>query len=268
MLAEIPRRIWFHWRQGRTTMPPVVSGCLNSWIATNPGWEVVFLDGQNVWDYLDRRRLPVDALLATSSQVYANAVRARLLCDQGGVWADATTWCRMPLSEWLIGMPGEFFAFASPGPDRMIANWFMASAKGGYLAEALARGYIGLFERLGPLHMLPHSTTAEMMSQADNTDVFFDPGLLTTRGYPYFLFHYLFAYLYRRDPRFREQWDATPKVSAHACHAAQLLDLSAAADDEARQRLRTADPPMHKLIWSIDPILPGSLLHDIVAGDV
>jgi hypothetical protein len=247
-------------------MPPVVRACLESWAVTNPDWEVVFLDEHTIWHHLDRRTLPVDALLATSPQVYANAIRVRLLSDYGGVWADATTWCRRPLSEWLTAMPGEFFAFASPGPDRMMANWFMASAAGGYLARTLADAYLGVFERLGPLTVLPNATAAEILAVSRNTDVFLESTLLATRGYPYFLFHYLFAFLYRRDARFREAWDETPTLPAGACHAAQALDLTAAADDAAREALRAANPPLHKLIWRIDPIPPGSLLHDIVSG--
>lgn len=268
MLADLPRRVWFHWRQGRSGMPPVARACLSSWVAANPDWDVVFLDHESIWEHLDRRTLPVDALLATSPQVYANAIRIRLLSDHGGVWADATTWCRRPLSDWLVDLPGQFFAFASPGPDRMIANWFMASAKGGYLAQALAGAYVGVFDRLGPLTLLPEAAAARILEGSQNTDVFLEPGLLTSRGYPYFLFHYVFAYLYRRDAHFRDAWDAAACVPAHACHAAQAHDLSAPADEATRGALRAANPPLHKLTWHIDPIRPGSLLHDIVAGEV
>lgn len=249
-------------------MPPVVAACLASWIDSNPDWDVVVLDGHNVWDYLDRGSLPVDALLETSPQVYANAIRIRLLSDHGGVWADATTWCRRGLSEWLCDLAGDFFAFASPGPDRMIANWFMASANEGYLAERMATEYIGLFDRLGPLKVLPHPMTDAMMADAQTTDVFLDPGLLTSRGYPYFLFHYLFAFLYRRDARFRDEWDQAAKIAAAPCHAAQVLDLRRPADDADRHRLRAVNPPMHKLTWRIDPVPSGSLLGDIVNGSV
>ncbi|HQZ37746.1 MAG TPA: capsular polysaccharide synthesis protein [Vicinamibacterales bacterium] len=268
MLADIPRRVWFHWWQGRREMPPVVGECLKSWTSMNPDWDLVFLDAHSVWEHLDRTAIPTDALLRTSPQVYANAIRLQVLARHGGVWADATTWCRRPLSAWLTDMPGEFFAFASPGPDRMMANWFMASLNSGYLAATLAKEYVGLFERLGPLTALPASTTAEILASTETTDVFLDDQLLVTRGYAYFLFHYLFASLYRRDSRFRDAWDATAKVTAHACHAAQFMDLLAPADDAARQVLRAADPPMHKLTWRMGQIPPGSLLHDIVTGVV
>ncbi len=267
MLADIPRVVWFHWMQGRAKMPPVVPECLKSWIDKNPDWNVVFLDSDNVWEYLDRDAIPVDTLVKTSPQVYANAIRFSLLGRHGGVWADATTWCRRPLSEWLTAMPGEFFAFASPGADRMLSTWFLASEKGAYLVRTMASEYLDIFNRLGPLTVFPDSMVSDILNQAENTDVFFEPLLLATlRGYPYFLCHYLFAFLYRRDAQFKQAWDATRKISAQPCHAAQSMDLLAGADDVARRDVRAANPHMHKLTWRIDRIEPGSLVHAIVTG--
>jgi len=269
MLADVPRRVWFHWMQGRSEMPPVVRECLASWIRRNPDWEVVFLDRESVWTYLDRDTIPVDALVNTSPQVYANAIRFRLLSQHGGVWADATTWCVTPLSEWLTRQPGEFFAFASPGPDRMLSTWFLASEKDGYVVRAMGEQYVRLFEKFGPLTVLPDSTVSEMLSRAANTDVFFAPQLLATeRRYPYFLCHYLFAFLYRRDERFKRIWDATSKVGADPSHAAQSIGLVAPADAAATRAVRAANPRIHKLNWRIDPIEPGMLLHAIVTGAV
>ena len=267
MLADIPRRVWILWMQGRSSMPPVVRECVASWIRKNPDWEVVFLDRENVWTYLDRDTIPVDALAKTSPQVFANAIRFQLLRRHGGVWADATTWCLTPLSEWLTRQPGEFFAFASPGPDRMLSTWFLASEKDGYLARTMATEYTSIFERLGPLSLLPDSTVRDMLSRAADTDVFFEGQLLSgERRYPYFLCHYLFAFLYRRDERFKRIWDATSRPSADPSHAAQVLGLLAPADAAAKQALRAANPRMHKLNWRIDPIEPGTLLHAIVTS--
>lgn len=269
MLTDTPRVVWFHWMQGRAEMPPVVVECLASWTKMNPHWEVVFVDGNNVWNYLDRDAIPVDNLLKTSPQVYANAIRLSLLDTHGGVWVDATTWCRTPLSQWVTTMPGEFFAFSSPGPDRMMSNWFMASERGAYLVKAMANHYHGIFRRFGPLTLLSDSTVREIFEYAENTDVFVEPVLAgKLRGYPQFLFHYLFAFLYRRDDQFKQAWDAAGKISADASHAAQWLNLLAPADHVTRQRLRSANPHVHKLVWRIDRIEPGTVLHDIVTGSI
>lgn len=269
MLAETPRVVWFHWMQGRAEVPPVVRECLASWAKMNPQWEVAFVDGSNVWNYLDRDAIPVDNLLKTSPQVYANAIRLSLLNTYGGVWVDATTWCRTPLSQWVTAMPGEFFAFSSPGPDRMIANWFLASERGAYLVKAMADEYLGIFRRSGPLTLLPDAAVREIREHAENTDVFVEPLLKgDLRSYPYFLFHYLFAFLYRRDVRFAQAWDAAGRISADASHAAQCLDLQAPASEVTRQRLRAANPHVHKLVWRIDRIEPGTVLHDIVTASI
>ena len=250
-------------------MPPVVRECLQSWIRQNPDWDVVFVDSRNVWDYLDRGAIPVARLMATSPQVYANAIRLCLLDAHGGVWADATTFCRTPLSEWLTPPPGGFFAFSAPGADRMLSNWFIASTKGHYLIQVMTREYIGILERVGPLTVFSHAMVDDILARAETTDVFFDPLLLDTlHGYPYFLFHYLFARLYRSDEKFKQAWDATRKISAHPSHAAQSLDLRAPTDGAARETLRAANPLVHKLDWRIGGIEPGALLCDILTGVV
>jgi hypothetical protein len=268
-LAGIPRVVWFHWMQGQAALPPVARECLSSWTRMNPDWEVRFVDGHNAWKYLDRAAIPVDALLKTSPQVYSNAIRLSLLNDHGGVWVDATTWCRTPLSEWVTAMPGELFAFSSPGTDRMLSNWFIASRQSGYIVKTMTQAYLGIFQRLGPLTKLPEETVREALERAESTDAFVEPLLSGThRAYPYFLFHYLFAFLYRRDDRFKKAWDEAGRIRADASHAAQRLDLLAPADDVTRQQLRAASPHVHKLVWQIERIEPGSVLNDIVTGSI
>ena len=140
------------------------------------------------WNYLERDAVPVDELLKTSPQVYANGVRLSLLDTHGGVWADATTWCRTPLSEWVTPMPAEFFAFSLSGPDRMMANWFLASEAGTHVVKALASEYLGIFRRLGPLTLLSHSAVQDALAHAENTDVLVEPLMMgRRRDYPYFL---------------------------------------------------------------------------------
>lgn len=268
-LADMPRRIWFHWMQGRENLPLIPRACLESWQKMNPDWEVVFLDANNIWDYLNQSKIPAEKLKATSPQVYANAIRINLLRKHGGVWVDATTWCRKPLSDWLTGMPGDFFAFASPGSDRMMANWFMASASGAYLARKMAREYLNIFNKLGPLKLFPGPMVDEILKRAKTTDVFFEPLLIQKlRGYPYYLFHYLFAYLYRRDEAFKEAWGQVKKIPAAPCLAPGFMKLREPADEAAKETLRNADAPMYKLSWRIKEIPPGSLLEDILANRI
>jgi len=267
MLTAGPRVVWFHWMQGRAAMPPVPAACLASWERRNPDWEVVFVDGDSVWQYLDRAAMPVDALLQTSPQVYANAVRLKLLATHGGLWADATTWCVTPLSDWLTGMPGGFFAFAAPAPDRLLSNWFLAAERNSYLVATLAEAYIGVFRRFGPLTLMPEATVDQALAGASSTDVLVEPVLNgDCREYPYYFFHYLFAHLCRRDDRFRSIWEGSGRLSADASHDAQRLDLTGPADASIRQRLDAIQAHVHKLVWKIDPIPPGSVLDAIVTG--
>ena len=49
-----------------------------------------------------------------------------LLKKYGGIWVDATTFCTTPLNSWILKQK-TFFAFSSPGKDRMISSWFMTN---------------------------------------------------------------------------------------------------------------------------------------------
>ena len=268
-LVNMPRRIWFHWAQGRAALPPVAARCLAGWEAKNPDWELVFLDAQNVWDWLDHDELPVAALRATSEQVYANAVRLCLLSRHGGVWADATTWCRRPLSTWLTDLPSEFFAFADPGPDRPMSNWFMASQPGGYIARTMAQEYLRIFWRVGALKRFPDPLVHDFLQRSGGTDIFLEPLLLERlRGYPFYLFHYLFASLCRTNACFGQRWRSVPKLSASACLEPGHAGFDKPPSQNLKQRWVAADAPMYKLSWRVGQLVQGSILERILADDL
>jgi hypothetical protein len=267
MLHDIPRRIWFHWMQGLDAMPPVVRHCLHSWRGRNKDWEVIVLDERNVWDYVDRQDLSVPQLLGSSPQVYANAIRLMLLARHGGVWADATTWCSVPLTHWMLALPGMFFAFSDPAPDRMLSNWFLAALPGSYLPARWAMAYAEIFREYGPMRAFPRAMSQEILSRSRSAEVFLDPFLLKNlNGYPYPMCHYVFGHLYRIDPQFKAQWDACKRISAHPSHVAQSLDLRSLMDGVKWTRLREASPLVHKLDWRIDPIPLGSVLQGVLEG--
>ena len=48
---DIPRTIWFMWLQGLEQAPMVVRECYDSWVARNPGWNVVLFDRDNIESY-------------------------------------------------------------------------------------------------------------------------------------------------------------------------------------------------------------------------
>jgi hypothetical protein len=268
-LAGLPRLIWFHWSQGLDALPPVARRCLESWVRLNPDWKVMFLDRTKLGQWVAPDDLPLEALRATSEQVCANAIRLALLRRHGGVWVDATSWCRKPLSGWLIHRPGAFFAFASPGPDRSMANWFLASLPGDYLVRTLEREYVGIFQKYGALKPFSNGFVQEVLQRCEDTSVFLEPLMFERlRGYPYYLFHYLFEALCHRDAEFGRRWSELPKISARPSLEPGHVGLASPVTDALRQRWGSLDSPVYKLTWRLGDGAPppGSILAEILAG--
>lgn len=267
-LADIPRRIWFHWAQGIDAMPQIAKGCLESWKRHNPEWKIIVIDRKNVGNWVDQDQLPIDALLGTSEQVYANAIRLALLRKHGGVWADATSWCRMPLSAWLTHCPGDFFAFSNPASDRVMDNWFIASLPDSYIIQTMEREYVRIFLEHGPLKRFSMPVMREIMERGGGPDIFFEPFMFEKlKAYPYFLFHYLFGALCHRDPAFNASWAQCRKISAEPSLEPWRIGLAKPINNAIRQRWKTMNLPIYKLSWrSGDVFAPDSIAAEILAG--
>lgn len=176
--GPLPRVIHMYWQQGFDDVPEIVRRSVASWTEMNPGWEVKLWSGRP----FDEFPVPADMTL----NAYANLVRLKLLRDEGGVWADATSICRVALDNWLpmVMSHCDFFAFSEPGPDRPLANWFLVARPGSLIVtEWLAAS--GRFWR----------------NQKQMTRV-------------YHWHHYTFDWLLRTSPAFARAWAETPRISA------------------------------------------------------
>jgi len=61
-----------------------------------------------------------------------------LLEKYGGVWADATTFCTCPLTEWISTfITMGFFAFSRPSEHYLFSNWFLYAEKDNYVLKKL-----------------------------------------------------------------------------------------------------------------------------------
>src|SRR3954453_20542988 len=129
MAEGLPRVVWTLWLQGWETAPPLVQACLRSWQRRNPTWTVRTLTRDNISQYLDLLSTYPDVNLdQIPAAALSDMIRIALLSQHGGVWADSTVFCVMPLDRWIDDYSRTgFFAFARPGPDRMLSSWFLAS---------------------------------------------------------------------------------------------------------------------------------------------
>ncbi|WP_379920496.1 capsular polysaccharide synthesis protein [Erythrobacter sp. R86502] len=214
-----PKIIWLLWLQGWDSAPAVARACRNTWESRNPGWAIQCLDLRTLAHFLPADI--VESIMSTPKEAEAlsDQIRLELLHRYGGVWADATFMCAAPLDDWLVDvMPYGFFAFARPGPDRMVSTWFLAAEKGSYIVERWRSASVGYW--------------AERTERDD-----------------YFWVHQLFASVYETDFDFRELWDGTPQISAaHRFHfGPNSADLLAPPPADLDDLLKAPPAPVFKL---------------------
>lgn len=223
-MSTLPKVVWTLWLQGWHEAPEIVRACRRSWEALNPGWIVAPLSEKTVFHALrgsefikgvfDKRLRP---------EALSDCIRIELLNRYGGVWADATTYCLKPLDDWLPQtMQGDFFAFANPGPDRMISSWFLAATTSSRIASIWSAAVKGYWSD---------------RSERDE----------------YFWFHNLFADCYCSNEEFRNLWDETQKMAADGPHyyLPQEQKLLLPLTDLDRELIEAGSIPLLKLLFRL-----------------
>lgn len=220
----IPKVIWIFWDTGEESAPDIVKFCIESWRQRNPGWTVNVLDRNTASEAV---QLPV-AIGDVQIQTFADLLRCRLLNEHGGVWADATAYCVLPLDSWLpMAAQRGFFAFVWakwenwftwPGFRRHLANWFLASEPAGTV--------IKLWDEFG-------------LSYWENR----------SKAHLYFWPHVIFETLLFLRPDFRRAFAEVPKfgcLGPHLVHDAVIRerDLS-----KVSQIVSSGAAPVQKLSW-------------------
>lgn len=267
----VPKRIWLLWAQGPEQMPAVPRACVQSWVRHNPGWEIELLSMQSLGRFVHPL---LDSAEARSQRPYRLSELARLdlLSRHGGVWADATCFCVKPLDDWLPDrLDSGFFAFATPGRDRLMASWFLASRREGYIVSRMREELIDYY--LG--HALCDSGWRRIARRA--LDVALNQSVATTAAWfapplprlgisPYLSFHYLFNRLVRRDPEFAAIWARSAKLSADAPHSLDFHGFAAPPSPRVAAMIEQRRVPVYKLNWRIDPstLSPDSTLNALL----
>ena len=246
------------WLQGFENAPDVVKTCLRSWKTRNPTWTVVELSEENLPDYVDSDALSTLKGLDVQRPKLANLIRLYLISRHGGVWVDATCLCCQPLDRWLPHyMDSGFFAFRDPGPDRILANWFLAARKGNALASTFFKEHCDFFlKNHFPLqHTKKGKKRVKRLGSVLNVNTFI-PQLWTYRfliktvkAYPYFIFHYHFARTVRENDECRRVWNATPRLSAVGPLKLSRAGILSPTTDQLRDDLKNARDPVYKLKW-------------------
>lgn len=273
--ASIPRTIWILWYQGLQQAPLVVRRCVESWVRENPGWDVRVLDESSLRDHVGSvGRVGTATRLNRTKQ--SNLARLRLLEDHGGVWADATTYCARPLDDWIDGVAESgFFAFRRPGPDRLLATWFLASSAGCPIPGRWGDAYLEFFGRhrfpvRGPRRERLYLRLKPYLNRNERTARWWLSPVFTrlARVYPYHVAHYLFERVVRTDRACGEVWASTPVRSADPAHRLKHAGILSPLTADLKNEIDERRTPIYKLTWKYDgdAYAPGSILHYLLEG--
>ncbi len=200
---NILKKLWFLWLQGLEEAPLVVKKCYESWQKYNPNWEIVFLDNNNFKDYVTIG-LPQEKFAPLSGAHKADLIRLELLSKYGGVWADATSLCRVPLDDWLEDYTGAgFFAFTYETRSYgWILNWFLASEPSNPITFKMNQSLTAFyrdneFYHGGIIAEKRIKFLEKFLNRKYKTTRFWSSWFIRKifKVYTYFIFHYIFANL-------------------------------------------------------------------------
>ncbi len=263
--------IWMLWMQGEEDAPEVVKACISSWRIRNPDWQVTVLTEKNLKRYINIDKTNFrDVFAAFTNAQKSDVIRLLLLHKYGGIWADATAYCALPLSQWIEAYTVTgFFAFDKPGRDRLMANWFLYADKGNYIIEKLLFAAARYWQ---------NGTRTRFRFYTVDRVINFYPQLWfgnflanVLKKVPYFWFHYLFENCCDSDWEFKEEWENTVKLPAKAAISPQVIGLFKTLDNpnEFIDTLRTASP-VFKLTWKYDfnEEVEGRLINQFLKGRV
>jgi hypothetical protein len=254
--------IWMLWFDGLQNAPLLVRHCVRSWQYHNPFWRVIVLENATLGHYVELDPVISGNQDVITPQASANIVRINLLRKYGGVWADATCYCCMPLDAWLPEvMSSGFFVFRDPGPDRIMSNWFIASDRHNHLTAEVCRRINGYWKdnvfagmKYYRLRQLRTKLTNYTKRHPGRTDIWFTLIVRKLlRIFPLFWFHYLFAVIVNTNVRCREIWQRTSYRAADPIHAIQQHGQLEPVTDALQDRVSRKQEPMYKLAWKKAP---------------
>ena len=257
---KIPRQIFVYWHGGFSDAHQVVQRCVQSWRQKNPDWRVILLDDGNVDRHTQGIDIPARIFDDLPIQKKANMIRLKLLLLHGGVWADATLFCNRPLDEWIDeATRSGAFMFDNPGPDREMANWFIAAQPDNYLIRTLYQAQCEYWTR----HDFDHQSWAmrtlkpwfnRILNRRKPLTRFWLTPIATRmlKIYAYHIFHHHFYWLMCRDKRFAEIWHGRKPYPARDAALIQKLGMTGSLTDQARSAIDASPSPVFKLSYKFD----------------
>lgn len=123
--SEIPKIIWTYW-DGE--LSEFASECISTWYKTNPDWQVVILNKENLRDHLPDVDIFSFKYADTPART-SDFIRLHVLAKHGGVWCDATS--IIPKSLNWIDPKYDYTGYRKTNEGfKEIESWFFACKPG------------------------------------------------------------------------------------------------------------------------------------------
>jgi hypothetical protein len=206
------RVVWVLWYQGWEHAPWLTRFVVQSWAMHNPGWTIQLVSKKNLGAFMDTTSLDDIECPAARSDL----LRLRLLDQHGGVWADATLICMLPLDSWVQAavQPTGIWMYHGHEDGLGPASWLIVS--GG------APSYI-------------------MRAWRRAADEYWAGGRISAHAY--FWMDGLFLELLEHDERFASEWRRVPYLNCEARGQSHML----------AGKLLGCDPTLQKILWIHPP---------------
>lgn len=146
----IPRIIWMFWDSGWPSNKPDANLALYSFVHANPNYEIRPINLLEAERYTQREKVVPNATWnQLTIQAKSDIYRTLLLYEHGGIWADASLVCSVPLDTWLtVDHHVDLVSFLrkdiSRSPKRLqkkidpwITSWFLAAPPKSYTIRAI-----------------------------------------------------------------------------------------------------------------------------------
>ncbi|WP_290525584.1 capsular polysaccharide synthesis protein [Alcanivorax sp.] len=249
-LSQDEKIIWTLWFQGEERAPEIVARCVNIWREMNPDFTLIFLSEDNIFDYVNRSEFNCIKFDNLAYPPKSDLIRLYLLSRFGGVWVDPTTICVSPLSAWLDLSGADFFAFENPGYDRPVANWFMASKKQGYIALKFYEAFKNYWVGRESYRLVNDRSWLNRYARHPRLQwIWFSLLARIFRVYPYFINHYVFGDLLKKDVLFSTLWSRRSSLSAEPCNMPASLGMASPVSSALEEMILTECPHVLKMSW-------------------
>jgi len=138
--TKIPKQIFMFWDTGfQNKTKPEAQLAIRSFEFLNPSWNLYALNTSEAERLTDRSSYIPDSVWdKLKVQAKSDVYRTLLLYRHGGVWADASVYCNMPLDSWIDLDADDLFSFRRfdnmeaqnrTGKYPWITSWFLAAPK-------------------------------------------------------------------------------------------------------------------------------------------